>query len=212
MNRLFKTILLLALMAVPQLSTAEELSEEATIALQARAKNKVEDFTGYLSDIVNDKLSANLRLECVNSAKALFIGKCEPYSVRDDAGRYIEHIPVRMQVSSVNKKSKTFHYMKKYLMNQYNNIHGYATVTIEATDAVRVDNIHKVGDGKYECMAYWGQRYISRGPDGRFRYGDFTKKGVRIHITAVNVPGEEQTIFEVELGDVYALETERIWK
>ncbi len=179
------------------------LDEETRTALKNRVKTKVEDFTGLLGDIVNQKLSQKTRLECVNTAKALFIGQCLPYKVEEN-GVMVNHRAVFMQTSSVNRSTKNSQLMSKYLMRQYE-MGNYYQISIEAIDAIRVDNIYKVGD-HYECMAYWGQRYVRYSKDGGIQYGDFTKKGIRCYITAVDVPGSER-IFEISLGDVYALET-----
>lgn len=198
-------IISLILLNIPSFSQAQapSLNEETRQALQNRVKAKVEDFTGLLGDIVNQKLSQKVRLECVNAAKALFIGNCEPYQLEEN-GVMVNHRAVYMQTSSINSSKKSNQLMSRYLMRQYEMGKAYR-VEIEAIDAIRVDNIYKVGD-HYECMAYWGQKYMRLLPDGRYVYGDFTKKGVRCYITAVEVPGSE-TIFEISLGDVYALET-----
>ena len=96
--------------------------------------------------------------------------------------------------------------MKKYLWNQYTNVHRYGKVKIESADVVRVDNINKVSDGHYEAMAYFCQRYIAYNEGGSVVYSDITTKKIKIYIDALEIPGG--VIWEAKLGDVYVTATE----
>ena len=94
--------------------------------------------------------------------------------------------------------------MKKYLWNQYNNVHKYGKVVIQSADVVRVDNIHKVSEGHYEAMACFVQKYIAF-KDGRVIYSDITSKKVKVYIEALEIPGG--VIWDAKLGDVYVTST-----
>lgn len=188
--------------------SAQEMTDEHKKEIQDRVKSKVEEFQGYLSSIVNTELSDVRRNAAKESALALFMGEGEPYYIFDEDGNKEKHREVRMQISSVNSGNIGSKAVKKYLQDSYDNIHKYPKVTIQAADAVRVDNIYKVGEGQYECMAYFAQKYIAYGKDGNIRYGDFTRKKIKVHITAKEIPAVG-IIFEAKLGDIYVESTER---
>lgn len=206
-----RCIFLAVLSFVALIVNAQELSQSDKEALQNRVKAKVEEFQGYLSSIVNTGLSDIRRNTAKESALALFMGEGDPYYIYNENNERERHREVRIQVSSVNRTNLGSRSMKKYLQDTYNNIHNYHKVTIQSADAVRVDNIYKVGEGQYECMAYFGQKYISYGKDGKVIYGDITTKKVKVHIIAKEIP-TVGTIFEAKLGDIYVESTKRIWK
>lgn len=181
-----------------------DLSGSDKEALQARVKDKVDEFQYHLSCIVDKALTKNQRLEEIDASLVLFIGKGERYNITNDKGEVESRAPVQMQLSSINNDSKKSLSMKKYLSNQYNNVHKYGTVKIQAADAVRVDNINKVADGHYEAVAYFAQKYIAFS-DGRIVYSDITTKKVKVYIDALEVLGE--IIWDAKLGDVYVTAT-----
>lgn len=189
--------------AMPTLAQ-NDLSESDKEALQARVKDKVDEFQYHLSCIVNTELTNYQRLEEINASLVLFIGKGERYNITNDKGEVENRSPVRMQLSSVNNDIKRWLSMKKYLRNQYENVHRYGKVVIQAADAVRVDNINKVSDGHYEAMAYFVQKYIAF-RDGRIDYSDITTKKIKVYIDALEVLGE--IIWDAKLGDVYVTST-----
>lgn len=206
-----RIIILLLIPFIGIIVNAQELNESDKIELQKRVKFKIEEFQGYLSSIVNPQLSNQRRTTAKESAMSLFMGECEPYILLDENGNKEPHREVRMQVSSVSRGNIGNRSMKKYLQNTYDNIHNYHKVIILAADAVRVDNIYKVGEGQYECMAYFCQKYIAYGKDGEIRYGDVSKKKVKVHITATEIP-TVGIYFDAKLGDVYVESTERLSK
>ncbi len=183
-----------------------DLTEEDKKELQERVKIKVEEFQQYLSDIVNTKLSDTQRQSSIKSALALFIGKGEAYSVKNEYGEVEKRNPVRMQLSNVYNQRKRWLRMTRYLNNQYNNIHKYGTVEMQSADVVRVDNIYKVGDGSYQAVAYFCQRYAAKTKDGMFIYGpEVTSKKVIVYIKAIETP--VGTVWDAKLGDVYVTAT-----
>lgn len=199
-------IVAVLLCAIPCSSYSQnDLTEEDKVELQERVKIKVEEFQQYLSDIVNTNLTDNQRKSSIESALALFIGKGEAYSITNEYGEKENKKPVRMQISSVNHSATRWLTMKKYLSNQYNNVHRYGKVEIQSADVVRVDNIYKVGEGRYQAVAYFCQKYVAY-RDGRRVYGpDITGKKVIVHISAIEIPGGY--VWDAKLGDVYVTST-----
>ena len=200
-----RLILIAILLAAFAPSYAQnDLTASDKEALQARVKDKVDEFIHHLSCIVNTDLTPYQRQNEIKAALVLFIGNGERYSVTNESGEVENHAPVRMQISSVNNDIKRWLAMKKYLWNQYNNVHKYGKVVIQSADIVRVDNINKVSDGHYEAMAYFVQKYIAF-RDGKVVYSDITTKKIKVYIDALEVPGG--IIWEAKLGDVYVTAT-----
>ena len=86
----------------------------------------------------------------------------------------------------------------------------YNAVTIETTDwhDMRVSEVRKVGDDKYECTVYFEQVFTSKGPDNIPGYSDRTKKKVTCYIDLVQTDDGLEIL--VQLGDVTAYETRKI--
>lgn len=189
------------------ISAQNNLTEKDKKELQERVKMKVDEFQQYLSDIVNTKLDTTRRQASIKSALALFIGKGEAYSIKNGYGEVERRNPVRMQLSSVNTSKTRWLRMTRYLKNQYNNIHGYGTVEMQSADVVRVDNIYKVGDGCYQAVAYFCQRYAAKTKEGgSFAYGpEVTSKKVIVYVNAIETP--VGTVWDAKLGDVYVTAT-----
>lgn len=207
MKRLkFIIIIVLCCLSTANVFAQNNLTEEDKKELQYRVKLKVEEFQGYLSDIVNTSLSDLQRQNSVRSALELFIAKGKAYSVKNEYGETEYRQPVRMQLSSVNSSKTRWLPMTRYLSNQYNNIHKYGTVEIQSADVVRVGNIYQVGPNSYQAVAYFCQRYAARTKDGAFAYGpEVTSKKVIIHIAAIDTPAG--TVWDAKLGDVYVTAT-----
>jgi hypothetical protein len=200
----FIFFLFLCIFGVQQGFAQNDLTQEDKQELQERVKLKVEELQGYLSQIVNTSLTDNQRRAAVTSSLALFIGKGQPYSIQNEYGETIQKSPVRMQVSSTNRSYSTWVRMTKYLDNQYNNVYKYGKVSIESADVVRVDNIYKVGNGQYQAVAYFCQKYAAY-RDGRLVYSDITSKKVVVYISAIETP--VGTVWDAKLGDVYVTST-----
>ena len=182
-----------------------DLTEKDKIELQQRVKLKVEEFQKYLSDIVNTELTEVRREESIQAALDLFIGKGKSYTVENDYGETEYRNPVRIQVSSINNDRTRWLPLTKYLANQYENVHKYGKVEIQSVDAVIIDNIKKTGDGQYQAVAYFCQKYISY-RDGKLTYGpDITGKKVIVHISAIETPAG--TVWDAKLGDIYVTST-----
>lgn len=182
-----------------------DLSDSDKEALQARVKDKVEEFVNHLSNIAKkNELSNYQRQEEIKAALVLFIGNGEKYSVKNEYGENEKRDPVRMQLSSIKSDITRWLAMKKYLWNMYNNVNKYGKVVLQSADIVRVDNINKVSDGHYEAMAYFVQKYIAY-RDGKVVYSDITKKKIKVYIEALEIPGG--VIWDAKLGDVYVTAT-----
>ena len=187
---------------------AQSLSQEEKEELQLRAKQKIEDFQGHLSTIASRDMPQANKTTARKAALNLFIGKGETYQYTDEYGNRLQHEGVKMQVSSKTTGRISSRLMKNYLVS-LGNMARYTKVVIENADVVRVDNIHETGDGKYEAVAYFSQKFIGF-RDGRILYTDVTEKKVKIYIDKAVVPmpdGNTQIIWKVLLGDIYVVDT-----
>ncbi len=204
-----KFVVILLTLFFPKPVFPQQLTQAEKESLQARVKNKVDEYQFYLQQLADKRsTSAEVKDNAYSLALKLFVGECENYSIYDpDLGRNITKPAVRMEISSKYRPTKSRVRMKRYLENLRNN-HTYDQIEITDADVVRVDNIYKVGD-HYECMAYFCQKYIGY-RDRRIIYSDITTKKVRVYIQAIQIPkadGRTETIWNALLGDIYVIET-----
>lgn len=193
------------------------LSKEEENEIKARIVDKLEDFQFWLGEMADKKNSQQVRTSAHKSNLLLFIGKCEPYTVINiSTGALEKKEAVKMETSSISngterKKSQP---MKQYFINILNN-RTYSNIKIEQSKAVRVDNIRKVGDGKYEAIAHIHQYFTGYGGVERnyaVLYSDHTEKAVRIIIDYDEVPTSTgvERIYDIKLGDMKVALTERL--
>lgn len=189
------------------------LSDEDKEILKTRIVDKLEDFQYFLQTMADKRNSQDVRNTAYNSCINLFIGKCEPYEEYNDwVGIPIQRKAVQMQTSSINRPGKgPKQAMKQYLTRMLRGL-GYSNIRIEQSDAIRVDTFRKLGDGRYMAIAYIFQDFIGYGNDGQTLYSDRTEKKVYIHIDATEIPTEEgtETIWDVKLGDMSVVSTQKI--
>lgn len=215
------TIIILFLLVVPTEGMRAQLSQEEIKELRIRVKNKIEEFQCYLMHLA-DKTATDKTLKtesCILAVK-LFIGECEEYMMyRTERNavtgaletQKVRHAPVRMRVSSIYREDENKPLMKTYLYRLRDETTIYDQVEMTHADAVRVDNVYKVGD-HYECMAYFCQKYVGL-REGRVAYSDITNKKVRIYIKPVQIPmpdGKTRIIWNAYLGDIYVVDTRAI--
>lgn len=213
-----KTYISLLFLCFAAMSVQAQKEAELTEALkkeyQRRVKQKVEEFQNGLSKIANAELSHKERVEHqINTLKS-FIGEGEAYYYYDEElDRRVKSTGVKMQTSSVNLEFIKSQLIKKYINKLYNpekriSELPYTKIQIDSAGVVFVDNIIKVGD-HYECVAYLAQKFIGY-RDGKVRYSDKTGKKIRCYIRKIDLPSGEY-IFEIKLGDIYVLYTEKIF-
>lgn len=207
--------LFLCLGANVSAQTIHDLTDEEKNQVKARIIDKLEDFQFFLGEMADKKNSQQVRNSAHKSNVLLFIGKCEPYTVTNlTTGEPERKEAVRMETSSVTngverKRSNT---MKQYFINILNN-RAYSNIKIEQSKAVRVDNIRKVGEGKYEAIAHIHQYFTGYGGErNQVIYSDNTEKAVRISIDLDEVPTSDgiERVLDIKLGDMKVALTERL--
>lgn len=190
---------------VPELENrGMELSEEDKAEFQQRIADLVKEFQGYLTKIANDKNAPDIRQSAKKAALNLFIGKGESYQFEEIDGSYTSYDPVKMWTSSKYNNRVRAQRMTTYLDNLYALGNRYI-IKIQSVDAVRVDNINSVGNGRYVAMAYFVQKYYRYTKDGQLIYTDETTKKVKIYINPIEVG--DGIVWKPYMGDVYVVET-----
>lgn len=188
------------------------LTDDEKEQLKDRIVDKLEDFQYFLQTMADKRNSHPVRTQAMQSNIKMFIGECEPYSVYNYWTGSEEMMPaVKMQTSSVNRSQKSSQKMKNYFTKILNN-RLYANIRIEQSDAIRIGNIEAVGDGRYMAVAYICQKFIGYADNGSIRYGDVTEKKVKIHIDHQEIPTVNgiENLWDVKLGDMYVVSTQRL--
>ena len=183
-----------------------ELTASEKEAIQDRIRDKVDEYQAHLKYIADKGLTLYQRKQEILAAKVLFIGECESYSITNEYGENQKKLPVRIELSSVNRSYINKVYVKNYLNNTLNNVHRYGKVELTAADMVRVDQITKTPSGSYEAMAYYVQKYIAYNERGQVVYSDITTKKIKVYVDALYVPGG--VIWDAKLGDIYVTSTQ----
>lgn len=190
------------------LGNGPKLSEEDKQEFSMRIKQKIEDFQTYLGIISSRQSSKATANTAVNECLKLFIGQGEEYYTYGDGDAYGNKYlndPVTIQITSKRNKRPRPNTVKRYLTTLANNLNKmYTKVNITSSDAVRVDNIHETGDGKYECVAYFFQKFEGY-RDGELIYTDITTKKVRVYLEQIEGPIGKT--WSIALGDISAVET-----
>ena len=192
---------------------AQRLSEQQKRAIERRVKSKVEEFQFYIGQLADRRFTnSEMREEAYKLAMDLFVGHGNAYTVYDiDTRRSIRKNPVRIEISSKGRGVTSRPYIRDYMRNLKND-RRYSQVVIQQADAVYVDQIYETGNGQYECIAYFTQKYVSY-REGRIVYSDITTKAVRVTIERIDVPrsdGSTRTIWNALLGDIYVESTESL--
>ena len=181
-----------------------QLSEEDKQEFQQRIADLVKEFQGYLTKIANDTNGYEVRQSAKKSALNLFIGKGASYSMEEVDGRMKQYDPVKMWTSSKYNSRLRSQLMTSYLNNLYQLGNAFI-IKIQSVDAVRVDNINQLPNGRYVAMAYFVQKYSRYTKDGRLIYSDETTKKVKVFINPVEVG--DGIVWKAYMGDVYVVET-----
>ena len=209
---LFITTLFACLLTPVYAQSSFDLTDEVKEQIIARIKDKLNDFQEFLGEMANKKFPQQTRQKAYESSIILFIGECEPYEVSDiTTGRVERKKAVEMETSSVNSNYIKRQLMKLYFLNILNN-RIYSNIKIEQADAVRVDNLRKVGEGRYEAVAHICQYFVGYNDNGYLKYGDKTEKAVKVYVNYKEIPTSTGTdsIFDIKLGNMKVLSTERI--
>ena len=192
---------------------AEEVNKQFDTIIGSHVIGEVGQFTQYLQDIADKKLPIMDRYKYKDIALTLFIGGGKEYSedILDIDGKKIDEVrkpAVTMEVTSLRRKTKTKREMAKYLQGLADI--KYREVTIQTTKwhDMRVSEIRKTDDGKYECVVYFDQIVMCKGHDNIPGHTDRTKKRINSYIDIVST--DDGIDILVLLGDVQATESTRV--
>jgi hypothetical protein len=195
-------IVFFVLMNLSACCFAQEMTVDEKKAFQIRAKEKIDEYKYYLSEIDNKDVSNDVKGDYVHQALNLFIGKGESYSYMDENDSLQIHVPVKTQISSLNRHNSQYVNTKTYLQNLINL--SYTKVEIFSADVIRVGNIHKV-NGKYIGIAYIQETFCGY-RDGLEFYKDITIKKIKIYMDETDIKSPTGRCY---LGNTSVVETKR---
>lgn len=164
---------------------------------RTEVKHRVNRFQMYLTFIGSKKNDVDTKQAYVKQALKLFIGNGEDY--KDVYGNL--QPAVRTQISSKNKKSKSWRKTKAYL-NSLINL-SYQEVEISWADVCRVGEFHKVRDGLYVTTVTISQHFVGYRDSGS--YSDTTDKTITVYLEeeVTTVGGQYRVLF----GDIEVIQT-----
>ena len=208
-----KCIFVIAMITLLGISNLEAQTEQQKNEMRAQAAIKVDILNGFIKDIARKEEPMEYRMYYREQALKLFINNGDAYKIRIKNASGEEEVTTRegviMEVTSVNRTNPRRYLFKTYL---YNLAHlKYDEVYIESTDVanIKVSDMYKIGDNLYTCTCFFKQAFIGY-RDGRPVYRDITEKKVECWIRVEWVPGEPKPDYVIMLGDVTALNTQRM--
>ncbi len=166
------------------------LSEEEYQRNSDRALRKVEEFSSYLSVIVDKSLDAETKNKAIDQACSLF----KPGA--------------SIQVSSTSRGGAANSYrIREYLIRL--KLLSYSQVNLTWSNVQFVENLTQRADGKYYGMIRGEQRFEGFGRNGKLKYGDVTEKNVEVMLQSYQkrVEGEVKNRWDILLGDVGVVAT-----
>ena len=174
----------------------------ATEQIKRRAAEKVGLMNDYISYMANKKKSDKTRIYYKTKALRLFAGGGDSY---EENG--VQKEGVQMEVTSINRKTKSRRLMKKYFQSLID--FNYNDVQITSTDVadIKVSQLQRIGENLFVCTCYFEQAFVGY-MDGRPVYKDITRKHVKCYVYAEET--ESGTEFMVLLGDVTADQTRKL--
>lgn len=192
------TLLVFVIMVISHVFAQSSIDTQ----IQRRAAEKVGQMNDYISFMANKSKKPNTRVYYKKKALNLFVGCGDSY---EEDG--IRKEGVQMEVTSINRKSKSRRLMKDYFQSLIDL--GYNQVSITSTDVanIKVSQLQKIGENQYVCTCYFEQAFAGF-RDGRPIYKDITRKHVKCYVYAEET--ENGTEYMVLLGDVTADETRKL--
>lgn len=192
------TMLLLVMMVITQAFAQNSATEQ----IKRRAAEKVGLMNDYISYMVNKKKSEKTRTYYKTKALRLFVGGGDSY---DENG--VQKEGVQMEVTSINRKTKSRRLMKKYFQSLIGLKYNDVQITSTEVANIKVSQLQRIGENLFVCTCYFEQAFIGY-MDGRPVYKDITHKHVKCYVYAEET--ESGTEFMVLLGDVTADQTRKL--
>jgi len=187
-------------------SISENLSGEDFDQVTTEIRKIVRIFQGYVKDLAGNSFTREQKAGKYREALKLCIGRGEPYEiiVPTPYGEETQlHEAVKMGIfPSKSSKKRVYMPMKNYLYKLITN-NKYKKVEIECSNAIRIDNLRKVGDGRYIALAHYLQKYS--GYNNELAYWDYTSKTVTVYINRIEVDLPDGGVghhWQIMLGDV----------
>lgn len=187
-------------------SASEGLSGEDFDQITTEIRKVVRIFQGYVTDLAGSSFTREQKESKRREALKKFIGEGEPYDVvvPSPNGEYTQsHEAVKMGIFPSKKSKKRVYMPMKEYLSKLITANKYKEVVIECSNAIRIDNFRKVGNGRYIALAHYLQKYSAY--NNELAYWDYTGKTITIYINQLEVElpdGSPGHHWEILLGDV----------
>ena len=144
-------MLLLVMMVITQAFAQSSATEQ----IKRRAAEKVGLMNDYISYMANKKKSDKTRIYYKTKALRLFAGGGDSY---EENG--VQKEGVQMEVTSINRKTKSRRLMKKYFQSLID--FNYNDVQITSTDVadIKVSQLQRIGENLFVCTCYFEQAFV----------------------------------------------------
>lgn len=175
------------------------------IDIKNLVKEKIDELQYHLSQIARkDILSDNQRLHEVEAAKALFLGGCETYQVRNEYGDLVSKSPVKIELSSTKKARISRLFVKTFLNNLFRNVNRFGTIELSGLDIVRFDQLTQTPTGTYEAVLYYIPKFGCVERDNKFIYNDSSIRKMILQIESCPEM-EDNCACTIKFGDIYSI-------
>lgn len=179
----------------PEIAPKLELNEDEFKSYTSKAKVKVEDFANFLSIITDKNFDAVDKDKAIEQTVKLFTpGSTIQVSFQRPDG----------SVRIVSRKIED--YLKRLKLSQYSNI------KIEWTDIQYINELKQENDGNYYGKITGEQRFSGFDKNGNIKYGDVTRKNVKVMVKSYKkiIEAIENNQWEVLLGNIGVVETIKV--
>lgn len=209
-------IVIISLFPLPLLSQShshnvnglEEKDKNHVISWHAR--EAVGMLTNYLTDIADKTIARNTRSYYKGLTLKLFIGEGNDYKelILNNEGQVVDTVlrkAVTMEISSLRNPKPRKKPMALFLQGLVDN--RYRSVAIQTTEIhdMKVSEIRKIEDGKYECTVYFEQVFVVGGKD--IQHGVINRIPRRVTCEVDVIETDEGIEVLQLLGNMTAFET-----
>lgn len=206
-----KILCIFAAFFVAIFTFAHDLTPSQIETLQKSVLDKLNEFQYHIQIAADKTVNQTTRNNHRDLFLCLFMNKGREYSVYDpDKGRNVPRSAAKMQTINARTHNigtqRVINYIDKLVANKM------SYVKITQADVVRLDNIEKTSNGKYEAMAYICQKFVRYNGDGKVVYADITSKRIKIYIDSqeIRTPSGTKVVWDVKLGDVVVEDVQKI--
>lgn len=199
-------IAIIICVATSVFAQGRDMTEEQMASFKDRCVEYIEALQ-YGLEIIGDKHQPKeVKTHYKKNVLDFFMGRGEPYQIKDSNGHSKMQPSVRMFVSKLGSDTPKPMPMKDYLTHL--ETLPYAVVKITKAATCKISNFYPVpgSPDKYTATATFFQYFEGKNREGVTIYKDHTQKDVTIFISKV-VDGNLGEFWDIKFGDINVAET-----